>query len=102
MAKGYWIVSVDVSNPESYKLHLAENCNAFREPLTDVASNDSESTDNDRVTLHARLRESGPNALRFGWLTISGTQLTAYSCRNTFDRLFRYSRSQCAQGDSIP
>ena len=24
MAKGYWIVSVDVSNPESYKLYLAE------------------------------------------------------------------------------
>jgi uncharacterized protein (DUF1330 family) len=30
MAKGYWIVSVDVSNPESYKLYLAENRNAFR------------------------------------------------------------------------
>jgi uncharacterized protein DUF1330 len=30
MAKGYWIVSVDVSNPESYKLYIAENRNAFR------------------------------------------------------------------------
>jgi uncharacterized protein (DUF1330 family) len=30
MAKGYWIVSVDVSNPESYKLYLAENRVAFR------------------------------------------------------------------------
>jgi len=24
MAKGYWIVSVDVSNPESYKMYIAE------------------------------------------------------------------------------
>jgi len=30
VAKGYWIVSVDVSNPESYKLYIAENRNAFR------------------------------------------------------------------------
>jgi Domain of unknown function (DUF1330) len=30
MAKGYWIVSVDVSNPESYKLYIAEIRNAFR------------------------------------------------------------------------
>jgi uncharacterized protein (DUF1330 family) len=30
MAKGYWIVSVDVSNPEAYKLYIAENRNAFR------------------------------------------------------------------------
>ena len=30
MAKAYWIVSVDVSNPESYKLYIAENRNAFR------------------------------------------------------------------------
>jgi uncharacterized protein (DUF1330 family) len=30
MAKGYWIVSVDVSNPESYKMYIAENCSAFR------------------------------------------------------------------------
>src|ERR1035441_7736827 len=30
MAKGYWIVSVDVSNPENYKLYIAENRTAFR------------------------------------------------------------------------
>jgi Domain of unknown function (DUF1330) len=30
MAKGYWIVSVDVSNPESYKMYIAENRSAFR------------------------------------------------------------------------
>jgi uncharacterized protein (DUF1330 family) len=30
MAKGYWIVAVDVNNPESYKLYLAENRDALR------------------------------------------------------------------------
>ena len=30
MPKGYWIVSVDISNPESYKHYIAENRNAFR------------------------------------------------------------------------
>lgn len=30
MAKGYWIVSVDVCNPESYKMYIAENRGAFR------------------------------------------------------------------------
>jgi uncharacterized protein (DUF1330 family) len=30
MTKGYWIVSVDISNPESYKHYIAENRNAFR------------------------------------------------------------------------
>ena len=30
MPKGYWIVSVDISNPESYKHFIAENRNAFR------------------------------------------------------------------------
>ena len=30
MAKGYWIVSVDISNPESYKMYIAENRGAFR------------------------------------------------------------------------
>jgi uncharacterized protein (DUF1330 family) len=30
MSKGYWIVSVDISNPESYKHYIAENRNAFR------------------------------------------------------------------------
>ena len=30
MAKGYWIVSVDISNPESHKMYIAETRNAFR------------------------------------------------------------------------
>jgi uncharacterized protein (DUF1330 family) len=30
MPKGYWIVSVDISNPDSYKHYIAENRNAFR------------------------------------------------------------------------
>ena len=30
MPKGYWVVSVDVSDPEGYKLYIAENANAFR------------------------------------------------------------------------
>ena len=30
MAKGYWVVSVDVSDPEGYKLYVAENAKAFR------------------------------------------------------------------------
>jgi uncharacterized protein (DUF1330 family) len=30
MAKGYWVVSVDVSDPDGYKLYVAENRNAFR------------------------------------------------------------------------
>jgi uncharacterized protein (DUF1330 family) len=30
MAKGYWVVSGDVSDPEGYKLYLAENAKAFR------------------------------------------------------------------------
>ncbi len=30
MAKGYWIASVDVSDPEGYKLYVAENAKAFR------------------------------------------------------------------------
>ncbi len=30
MAKGYWIVSGDVSEPEGYKLYVAENAVAFR------------------------------------------------------------------------
>ncbi len=29
MAKGYWVVSVDVSDPEGYKLYIAENAKAF-------------------------------------------------------------------------
>jgi uncharacterized protein (DUF1330 family) len=29
MAKGYWVVSVDVSDPEGHKLYIAENRNAF-------------------------------------------------------------------------
>jgi uncharacterized protein (DUF1330 family) len=30
MAKGYWVVAVDVSDPEAYKLYVAENAKAFR------------------------------------------------------------------------
>ena len=30
MPKEYWIVSVEFSNPESYKHYIAENRNAFR------------------------------------------------------------------------
>jgi uncharacterized protein (DUF1330 family) len=30
MAKGYWIVSVDISNPESHKMYIAETRTAFR------------------------------------------------------------------------
>jgi uncharacterized protein (DUF1330 family) len=30
MAKGYWVASVDVSDPEGYKQYIAENRNAFR------------------------------------------------------------------------
>ena len=30
MPKGYWVVSVDVSDPEGYKLYIAANARAFR------------------------------------------------------------------------
>jgi uncharacterized protein (DUF1330 family) len=30
MAKGYWIVRVDVSDPEAYKAYVAANAEAFR------------------------------------------------------------------------
>ncbi|PBB17012.1 DUF1330 domain-containing protein [Mesorhizobium sp. WSM4313] len=30
MPKGYWVVSVDVSDPEGYKLYIAETANASR------------------------------------------------------------------------
>jgi uncharacterized protein (DUF1330 family) len=30
MAKGYWIVRVDVSDPEGYKAYIAANAEAFR------------------------------------------------------------------------
>jgi uncharacterized protein (DUF1330 family) len=30
MAKGYWIVRVDVSDPEAYKAYVAANAQAFR------------------------------------------------------------------------
>ncbi|WP_331374417.1 DUF1330 domain-containing protein [Sinorhizobium chiapasense] len=30
MAKGYWVASVDVTDPEGYKAYIAENANAFR------------------------------------------------------------------------
>ena len=26
MVKGYWMVSVDISNPESHKMYVAETC----------------------------------------------------------------------------
>ena len=29
MVKGYWIVSVDISNPESHKMYIAETRSAF-------------------------------------------------------------------------
>ena len=29
MVKGYWIVSVDISNPESHKMYVAETRSAF-------------------------------------------------------------------------
>jgi uncharacterized protein (DUF1330 family) len=28
--KGYWVALADVSDPEAYKLYVAENANAFR------------------------------------------------------------------------
>jgi uncharacterized protein (DUF1330 family) len=30
MAKGYWVVHVDVSDPEAYKAYVAANAEAFR------------------------------------------------------------------------
>ena len=30
MPKGYWVVAADVSDPEGYKLYIAENAKAFR------------------------------------------------------------------------
>ena len=30
MPKGYWIASVDISDPEGYKLYIAGNAKAFR------------------------------------------------------------------------
>jgi uncharacterized protein (DUF1330 family) len=30
MAKGYWVVHVDVSDPEAYKAYVAANAKAFR------------------------------------------------------------------------
>ena len=30
MAKGYWMVSGEVTDPEGYKLYIAENAKAFR------------------------------------------------------------------------
>jgi len=30
MVKGYWIVSVDIRNPESHKMYIAETRSAFR------------------------------------------------------------------------
>jgi uncharacterized protein (DUF1330 family) len=30
MAKGYWVVAVDVSDPEAYKVYMQENAIAFR------------------------------------------------------------------------
>lgn len=30
MPKGYWVVAADVTDPEGYKLYIAENAKAFR------------------------------------------------------------------------
>jgi uncharacterized protein (DUF1330 family) len=30
MPKGYWVASVDISDPEGYKAYVAENAKAFR------------------------------------------------------------------------
>jgi uncharacterized protein (DUF1330 family) len=30
MANAYWLVTVDVADPEAYKLYIAENAKAFR------------------------------------------------------------------------
>jgi uncharacterized protein (DUF1330 family) len=30
MPKGYWVASIDVTDPEGYKLYMAEVINAFR------------------------------------------------------------------------
>src|SRR3974390_1270348 len=30
MAKAYWIVLVDISNPENYKMYISKNRSAFR------------------------------------------------------------------------
>lgn len=30
MAKGYWVVQVDITDPEGYKAYVAENAHAFR------------------------------------------------------------------------
>jgi len=30
MVKGYWIISVDISNPESHKMYVAETRDVFR------------------------------------------------------------------------
>lgn len=30
MTKGYWVAFADVSDPDGYKLYMAENANAFR------------------------------------------------------------------------
>lgn len=30
MVKGYWVASVDITDPEGYKAYKAENANAFR------------------------------------------------------------------------
>jgi uncharacterized protein (DUF1330 family) len=30
MAKGYWIVRVDITDPEAYKVYVAANAEAFR------------------------------------------------------------------------
>ena len=30
MAKGYWVVHIDVSDPEAYKAYVAANAEAFR------------------------------------------------------------------------
>lgn len=31
MPKGYWVASIEVTDPEGYKLYMAEVLNAFRE-----------------------------------------------------------------------